>query len=58
MALQAANDLMYYGEQFAWFAGTKVNDQKIFQQNIVAPIMFKDETSVFDASCCNDMKVC
>jgi len=23
MALSAANDLMYYGEQFAWFAGTK-----------------------------------
>ena len=24
MALSAANDLMYYGEQYAWFAGTKV----------------------------------
>ena len=58
MALQAANELMYYGEQFAWFVGTKVNDQKIFKQTIVEPIMFKDETSAFDASCCDDMKVC
>ena len=24
MALSAANELMYYGNQFAWFAGTKV----------------------------------
>ena len=58
MALKAANNLKYYGEQFAWFAGTKVNNQKIFKQNIAATIMFKDETSAFDASCCNDMKVC
>ena len=57
MTLKVANDHKLFGEQYVWFAGTKVrfsNPNKNISNDIP---LNQDETASFDASCCIDMKV-